>query len=64
MGEVDQMRRAGEALLHDGNQRVAAGDHLGVFVLHQEVGRLPHGPGAMIFEFVHVDVLIAECARG
>ena len=53
MGEVDQMRRAGKALLHDRHQRMAAGDHLGVFVLHQQIGGLPHGRRTMIFEFVH-----------
>ena len=31
--KVDQMRRAGEPLLHDRQQRVAAGDQLGVLVL-------------------------------
>ena len=59
VGEIDQMRRAGEPLLHDRHQRVAAGDHLGVFVLHQEIGGLPHGRRAMIFEFVHENFLIA-----
>ena len=53
MGEIHQMRRAGEPLLHDRQQRVAAGDHLGVLVLDQEVGGLPHGRRTMIFEFVH-----------
>ena len=53
MGEVDQMRRTGEPLLHDRHQGVAAGDHLGVLVLHQEIGGLPHGRRTMIFEFVH-----------
>src|SRR5882724_12390169 len=59
MREVDQMRRTGEPLLHDRHQRMTAGDHLGVFVLHQKIGGLTHGRGAMIFEFVHEKVLIA-----
>ena len=59
MGEVDQMRRAGEPLLHHRHQRVAAGDQLGVLVLDQEIGGLPHGRRTMIFEFVHEDFLIA-----
>ena len=59
MGEIDQMRRAREPLLHDRHQRVAAGDQLGVFVLHQEIGGLPHGRRTMIFEFVHEGFLIA-----
>ena len=53
MGEVDQMRRAGKPLLHDRQQRVAAGDHLGVFVLGQQIGGLPNRRRTMIFEFVH-----------
>jgi hypothetical protein len=53
VGEVDQMRRAGKALLHDRHQRMAAGDHLGVFVLHQKISGLPHGRRTVIFEFVH-----------
>jgi hypothetical protein len=53
VGQIDQMRRAGEPLLHDRQQRVAAGDHLGVFILDQEIGGLPHGGWTMIFEFVH-----------
>ena len=63
MGEVDQMRRAGEPLLHDRHQRVAAGDHLGVFVLYQEIGGLPHGRRTMIFEFVHENFLIAVAMK-
>ena len=59
MGEIDQVRRAGEPLLHDRNQRVAAGDQLGVFVFGQKVGGLPHGPWAMIFESVHEAFLTA-----
>ncbi len=59
MGEIDQMRRAREPLLHDRQQSVAAGDHLGVFILDQEIGGLPHGPRTMIFEFVHEKSLIA-----
>ena len=47
------MRRAGEPLLHDRQQGVAAGDHLGVFILDQQIGGLPHGRRTMIFEFVH-----------
>jgi hypothetical protein len=53
MRQVDQMRRTREPLLHHRQQRMAAGDQLGVFVLDQEVGGLPHGRRAMIFEFVH-----------
>ena len=59
MGEIDQMRRAGEPLLHDRHQRVAAGDHFGVFVLGQQIGGLPDGRRTMIFEFVHENFLIA-----
>ena len=59
MGQVDQMRRAGEPLLHDRQQGMAAGDHLGVFILDQEIGGLPHGRRTMIFEFVHEVFLIA-----
>ena len=59
MGEVDQMRRAGEPLLHHRQQGMAAGDHLGVFVLDQQIGGLPHGRRTMIFEFVHEVFLIA-----
>jgi hypothetical protein len=32
---------------------MAAGDHLGVFILDQEIGCLPHGGWTMILEFVH-----------
>ena len=53
------MRRAGEPLLHDRQQRVAAGDHLGVFILQQQIGGLPNGRRTMIFEFVHESFLIA-----
>src|SRR4051812_41721069 len=53
MGEVDQMRRTREPLLHHRDQRMAAGNELGVFVLDQQVGGLPHGRGTVIFEFVH-----------
>jgi hypothetical protein len=53
VGKVDQMRRAGQALLHDRHQRMAAGDHLGVFVLEEEIGGLPHGARTVVFEFVH-----------
>ncbi len=48
MGEVDQMRRLARRCFIDRDQRVAAGDHLGVLVLGQEVGRLANGPGAMV----------------
>jgi len=40
----------GEPLLHDRQQRVAAGDHLGVFILDQQIGGLPHGRRTMILE--------------
>lgn len=53
VGKIDQMRRAGQPLLHHGHQGVAAGDQLGVFILDQEIGGLPHGFRTMIFEFVH-----------
>ena len=53
MGDVDQMRRAREPLLHDRHQRVTAGDHLGVLVLGEQIGGLPHRARTMIFEFVH-----------
>ena len=59
MGEIDQMRRAGEPLLHDRYQRVAAGDHFGVLVLDKQIGCLPDGRRTMIFEFVHENFLIA-----
>jgi hypothetical protein len=59
VGEVDQMRRAGEALLHDRQQGMAAGYDLGVFILDQEIGGLPYGRRTMIFEFVHEVFLIA-----
>src|ERR1700750_3299538 len=45
--------RVCEPLLHDRNQRVAAGDYLGVLVLGEEIGGLPYGAGTMIFEVVH-----------
>ena len=54
------MRRAGEPLLHDRQQGVATGDHLGVFILDQEIGRLPDGSRTMIFEFVH-EVFLTPC---
>jgi hypothetical protein len=38
---------------------MAAGDQLGVFVLHQEIGGLPYGRRTMVFEFVHENFLIA-----
>ena len=53
MGDVDQMRRACEPLLHDRHQRMTAGDHLGVLVLGEQIGGLPHRARTMIFEFVH-----------
>ena len=55
MGDIDQMRRARQPLLHDRHQRVAAGDDFGVLVLGQQIGGLTNGPGTMIFEFVHVE---------
>jgi len=60
MGEIDQMRRAGEPLLHHRQQGMAAGDDLGVFILDQEIGGLPHGCRTMIFEFVH-GVSLPQC---
>src|ERR1700736_6125083 len=48
-----RVRRAGEPLLHDRQQGMAAGDDLGVFILDQEIGGLPYGRRTMIFEFVH-----------
>ncbi|OIQ74176.1 hypothetical protein GALL_441800 [mine drainage metagenome] len=53
VGEVDQMRWAGEPLLHDRQQGMATGNHLGVFILDQQISGLPHGRRTMIFEFVH-----------
>jgi hypothetical protein len=38
---------------------VTAGDQLGVFILDQEIGGLPHSRRTMIFEFVHENFLIA-----
>jgi hypothetical protein len=57
--QVDQMRWAGQPLLHHRQQRMAAGDDLGVFILDQEIGGLPNGCRTMIFEFVHEMFLIA-----
>ena len=53
MGEIDQMRRACQPLLHDRHERMSARDHLGVLVLDQEIGGLPDRRWAMIFEFIH-----------
>ncbi len=53
------MRWAGQPLLHHRQQRMAAGDDLGVFILDQEIGGLPNGCRTMIFEFVHEMFLIA-----
>jgi hypothetical protein len=39
---------------------MTAGDDLGVFVLDQEIGGLPHGRRTMILEFVHEGFLTAE----
>jgi hypothetical protein len=38
---------------------MAAGDHLGVFILDQQIGGLPHGRRTMVFEFVHEVFLVA-----
>ena len=59
VGEIDQMGGACEPLLHHRQQGVATGDHLGVFILDQQIGGLPYGRRTMIFEFVHEVFLTA-----
>src|SRR5207237_8878620 len=51
--QVDQRRRVGEALLHGGDQRVAAGQQLGLAAPRQQLGRVSQRLRAMIFEGVH-----------
>ena len=53
MGQIDEMRRARQPLLHHRHERVAAGDQLGILVLGEQIGGLPYGAGTIIFEFVH-----------
>ena len=51
--QIDQVLRAGQAQLHGRDQRVAAGKQLRLFLLAQQVRRLPHGRGTMVSECIH-----------
>ena len=50
---VDDVLRPGEAKLHGRDQRVSAGEELGLLLAGQKARRLPHRGRAMEFEFVH-----------
>ena len=61
--EVDEMLRPGEPQLHGRNQRVSAGEELGLFLLGQEARGLPHGRRPVVGECVHRDLLLCSALR-
>jgi hypothetical protein len=48
--DVDQHRGASQTEPHEGQERVAAGDDLGVLVVRQDLDRLVHRLGARVVE--------------
>src|SRR6185503_5814683 len=64
LGQVDDVLRPREAKLHGRDQRVAAGEELGLLLAGQKACRLPYRGRAMEFEFVHgVPSLIPNISR-
>ena len=51
--QVDDVLRPREAKLHGRDQRVSAGEELGLLLTGQKACRLPYRGRAMEFEFVH-----------
>ena len=64
LGQVDDVLRPREAKLHGRDQRVSAGEELGLLLTGQKACRLPYRGRAMEFEFVHgVPSLIPNFSR-
>ncbi len=53
LAQIDEVGGLGEPQLHHRNERVTSGKELGLRVLGQQIRRLPHRGGAVIFEFIH-----------